>query len=262
MELYQIAAIFKRWLPLIIAGAILAAVPAFIWAGSRPVSYEASARLLVSTPPEARPDAQLAAIQRASLYQLIAETREFASLVIADLGLEETPAELLKKISAAAAGTNAILEVTVSDPDPQRAALLANRSAALLEEQSVTSVAGDVPADIATYLGSVNDEIESTRQRIAGLEPLEITLASRGGRVDRPSGQAARPLLRIRSVPDAVDHLQLEPTRDAGGRRTTRRTSGPRTTFLRTARCHRGLHPGHCARLRAGLPRRHDAERE
>jgi capsular exopolysaccharide synthesis family protein len=192
VEIHRQLTIARRWLPLLIAGAILASIPAFIYVSGRTERYEASTRLLVSTPPEGRPDALLVAAQRATLYALVGGTREFASRVIETVGLNESPDDFLRRVSVTAAQGTGVVSVNVRDTDPERAAMIANETGDVLKQQTVTSQPEQAQGEVLEYLDTIRSEIGSVQARVRELEgrtlPTPAELAELGALQDRLAG--------------------------------------------------------------------------
>ena len=178
MEIHRLAAVVKRWLPLMLVGMVVLAVPAYLWANSRNAQYEASTRLLVSTPPDARQDALLVAAQRASLYNLVAGTREFATVVIEDLGLDTSPEGLLRQLSSTSGAGDPVVTLKVTADDPAEAARIANRAAELLKAQSVSDLAEQAPSEIGDYLATVSADIQRVQARISAIEAITLPTAA------------------------------------------------------------------------------------
>ncbi len=92
--------------------------------------YASSSRLFISTS-GSTDDAQANqggqfSLQRVKSYADLLTGQEIARRVVADLDLEDSPLALSKQISAAWTVDTVILKVTVTDPSPERAKLLAN----------------------------------------------------------------------------------------------------------------------------------------
>lgn len=172
MELGRQVAIVKRWLPLFIAGALLAGIPAFLYARSREAQYEATARLMVTTSANAGPDDVAVAIHRAADFATLAGTREFAQAVIDRLGLQESIHSLQARLSATAAANTALLTITARDGNPAHAAELANIATELLEEQSSSAGGRNLAADVAGRLAAIDAQIETTTARIDQLSAI------------------------------------------------------------------------------------------
>ena len=62
----------------------------------------------------------------AETYGVIVDSRRVASLVIDEMGLGMTPGSLNARVNVAQVRSTEFIEIQVTDPDPQRAALIAN----------------------------------------------------------------------------------------------------------------------------------------
>lgn len=162
-------AIVKRWLPLLIAGALVLAIPAFLYGSARSPQYEASTRLMVTTATNAGPDDVAVAIHRAADFATLAGTREFAQAVIDQQGLTESIEALQGRLSATAAANTALLTITARDPDPVAAAKLANGASDLLRQRSVAAGGGIMATDVASRLAAIDAQIAATSKRIGEL---------------------------------------------------------------------------------------------
>lgn len=169
MELGRQIAIARRWLPLLLAGAVLAAVPAFLYGRSRTPEYEATTRLMVTTGANARPDDLAVAIHRAGDYGTLAGTREFAQAVLDDLGLQESVASFQRRVSVTAAANTALLAITARDRDPAEAARIANATGEILKQQSLTTGGEGLATAVAARLSALDSQIEETSERIQEL---------------------------------------------------------------------------------------------
>lgn len=119
----------ERWR--IVAAAVVLALlaAAAVWF-VRPAEYTASLTLYVSsqggdTASAAYQGAQLSQ-QRVTSYVELVSSRRVAEEAIAQLRLDETPDALARRISATSALDSVLIDVTVQDESPERAAELAN----------------------------------------------------------------------------------------------------------------------------------------
>lgn len=122
----------SRWA--LVAGFTLGivAIAALVTTQSTP-TYASSARLFVSTQ-GSTDDAQAAqggqfSLQRVKSYADLLTGQEVARRVVDDLNLDESPSALASQISASSKPDTVILTLTVTDPNPIRARLLADATA-------------------------------------------------------------------------------------------------------------------------------------
>ncbi|MCU1367264.1 MAG: capsular biosynthesis protein [Ilumatobacteraceae bacterium] len=118
-----------RWVLIAFSAlAVLALAAVFTWSSTP--QYASSSRLFISTSGatdsvDANQGGQFS-LQRVKSYADLLTGQEIARRVVDDLKLDETPSALSKQISASATLDTVILKVTVTDPSPERAKLLAN----------------------------------------------------------------------------------------------------------------------------------------
>jgi len=124
--------LLRRWLVIVLCILAGTAVAAVVLVRSTSL-YTSTARLFVSTPGS---DANAAAYagslfaeQRVTSYADLIKGSTVAQKVIDKLHLSESPAALVDQISAVAVPDSVILTITVTDPDPARAQLLAQTTA-------------------------------------------------------------------------------------------------------------------------------------
>lgn len=86
-------------------------------------------------------------------YQELITGRNVTKIVIQDLGLDMTPAELSRKIEVTAPDGTRILQINVTDEDPQKAAALANK----IQEVAATQIKNimDIDAVRVIYTADV-----------------------------------------------------------------------------------------------------------
>lgn len=119
----------SRWIFIATCALATVAIAAALTWSTTP-QYASSARLFVSTQGSSD-DAQANqggqfSLQRVKSYADLLTGQAIAQQVIDELGLKEGPGELAKQISASSKLDTVILTVTVTDPSPDRAKMLAN----------------------------------------------------------------------------------------------------------------------------------------
>ena len=123
MELRQYLLLTRRWAWLLILGALLGGIGAYVGSQSQTPIYQASSKVLVSPPTRE----QFSEFGSLSGYQLI---QTYAQLIVTDPVLEDVSERINSPISANMISVQQIrdtqiLEVTVEDSDPIRAAAIA-----------------------------------------------------------------------------------------------------------------------------------------
>jgi capsular exopolysaccharide synthesis family protein len=141
-----------RWLPLLLAGALLAAVPSYLYLSRQDTAYEASASLLPERLlPAASPDFNEISLERfvalASTWSIMATTPRVLEPVIATLGLSATTPDLAKQVVTAVDGNTAVLTVTGRAGSADDAVAFVNAIVERIAVESSLEVVND-PADI------------------------------------------------------------------------------------------------------------------
>ncbi|KAA1380470.1 polysaccharide biosynthesis tyrosine autokinase [Aeromicrobium fastidiosum] len=118
-----------RWVLIAACALVTIAIAALITVRATP-QYASSARMFVSTQ-GSTDDAQANqggqfSLQRVKSYADLLTGQEIARRVVEDLKLDESPSALASQISASSKLDTVILTITVTDPDPARARMLAD----------------------------------------------------------------------------------------------------------------------------------------
>lgn len=139
MDLREYLRVLRRQWVLVLVGLVLGTcVGIFLVVRATPL-YSSTVRLFVSTPGSDTANAQmyqggLFSQQRVTSYADLIKGSTVAEKVIARLGSDEAPASLVNQISATADPNSVILQVSVTDPSPARAQLLAQTTAEVFTE--------------------------------------------------------------------------------------------------------------------------------
>ena len=168
----------SKWLPLLVAGVVIGTVLAFAVSNSQPRIYEAKATLIVGQALEAlNPDVnQLIVSQRlSSTYAAIATKRPALEHVIGQLGLQETPDQLGRRVWAEAPTDSTLLTLMAQDTDPAAAAAIANELAELLIASSpaIQGLDSELQASIEAEIKATREQIQITQTRVENLVDLE-----------------------------------------------------------------------------------------
>ena len=177
MDVRRQVAGLRSWLPLLIASAVLAGGLAYLASGLLPKVYEAKSTLLIGQSLSAvNPDfAQLQASQQLSnTYVKLATTRQIMVAVIDKLGLKDTPQSLERRVQAATPINSTLLDITVTDPNADAAAAIANEIAAQVIKASpdLQGQEEQIRQFVAADLAATQAQIEATQtevNRLAGL---------------------------------------------------------------------------------------------
>lgn len=177
MELRQQLTVLRSWFWLLVASVLLAGGAAYGVSTVLPKVYEAKVTLIVGQSIQAaNPDyTQLLASQRLSqTYADLATTTPLLDKVISKNNLGVTPDEFRKRVVAAAPTNSTLVNLTVSDGDPVRAAALANSLAAEMIAAS-PAIAGrntDIQQFIDADLAATQAQIQDTQAEIQRLTDL------------------------------------------------------------------------------------------
>ncbi len=117
----------RRWKLIVLSLVIVVGVASVVTYQMTP-QYESKTRLFVSTADESASTAYqggLFSIQRVASYADLVNGRELAERVIADLGLDDEPEDLAENVTATVVPETVILEIAATDPDPERAQVIA-----------------------------------------------------------------------------------------------------------------------------------------
>jgi len=171
VDLRRLINVFRAWLPLIAAATLFAGATAFVVSSLQTKVYEAQATLIVGQSlSAANPDYNqlLVAEGLSATYASIAETRPILEEIIETLGLEQTPKELSDEIQVDAPRGSTLLIIRARDPDPARAAAIANELGDQLIAAS-PAIQGieesDLQASVQRDLESIRTLIDSTQTR-------------------------------------------------------------------------------------------------
>jgi succinoglycan biosynthesis transport protein ExoP len=169
--------IARKWLPLLVAGVVIAAGAAFALTSVQQRVYEARVTLIVGQAlqnpnPEIN---QLIVSQRlTATYAAVATKRPALERVIEQLGLQQTPDQLARRVWAEAPVESTLLILTAQDTDPARAAAIANSLAEHLIASSpgIQGLQSDLQKAIEAELNATHDQILATQARVERLIAL------------------------------------------------------------------------------------------
>ncbi len=176
MEIRHYFRILRRWWWLLLAATLLAGGSSYFATRSQPRIYSSRARVMVGSSIQSRnPDwtAINVSEQLALTYAELATTRPILQGVIDARGLRTTPDILRGMISVNLAQGTQILDITVVDTDPHRAADVANAVAEELIRQSPGgsgSPEAGIRRDVEEQLRDLKSRIDLAREEVQNLE--------------------------------------------------------------------------------------------
>ncbi|MDQ7030311.1 MAG: polysaccharide biosynthesis tyrosine autokinase [Ardenticatenia bacterium] len=178
IDLREYLFILKRWFWAIVLSAILAAATAFFVSSQQQPVYRASGKMYILPAPSAGSGATadyaaIAASERlAQTYAELVRTYPVMERVIQNLGLDLSPAQLAAKVEVSPLRSTALIEVSVRDTDPQRAANIANEVMQVFILQNQALQASRYAASkesLQRQLAEIQAEMERTRARLDAL---------------------------------------------------------------------------------------------
>lgn len=183
MELRKYFNIIKRWWWLLIIGMIIPMSVSYSFLSKQPALYQAKVTLMVGSAmqqPGYDPTLARASASLAQAYTVLVKRRPITQAVIQRLNLEKSPDELVGQITAWISPEAQLLEIMVTDTDPQAAYLIANALADELIRQSPTSVEGSQrqQAFVQEQLADLEIKIKNIEEEIRGVEDSLANLTS------------------------------------------------------------------------------------
>ena len=166
IDLAWIIKVIRRWLKLIVGLAILAAVVAFLITFLLKPVYKATTTLMVQPSRDSQSTAYnnlIAGQQLAITYSQMVTEPAVLEDVIAKLNLKLTTDELAKKIDVTQMRDTQLIQLTVSDSDPQQAQKLATT----LSESFIARVQSLQQERYASALKATQDKIDAANKQIA-----------------------------------------------------------------------------------------------
>ncbi len=181
MELRQYLAILRRRWWLLVLLALIGGSAAFAVGELRRPVYVATTTILINQAPGALPDYN--AVQQgqrvATTYAELLQQRPVLEQVIANLGLDMSPEVLDGKINVIPVRDTNLLELTVHDTDPQRAADIANEVVRVFIAQNLEFQESRFAAslqNLQSEMDKVQAEIDRTETQLEVLEKSATTL--------------------------------------------------------------------------------------
>lgn len=179
MELKRYAALLWRWAWLIVIGTILAGGAAFGVSRYTTPIYQASTTLLINQAPASSASFDyntiLTSERLARTYAEWLRKRPVLEEVIRNLALDLDATRLVNHVRVTAVRDTQFIVVTVEDPDPHRAADIANEIVAVFSEQNRELQASRYAASkqsLEQELSRLQADIDNTQARIAELQAV------------------------------------------------------------------------------------------
>jgi len=173
-------AVAAKWWWLLLLGIIVPGALSYHLASQQPQLYQAQATLMVGGSiwtADPNPNAVAISTMLAQSYAQLVKRQPVTRAVIDKLGLETTPETLSRQITARVQPQSQLLEIQVTDLNPQWAAVIAN---ALANELVIQSPGARQDAeerafnekqliDLRARIETVTTDLEAERNRLAGL---------------------------------------------------------------------------------------------
>ena len=137
MELRDYLRVIRRRWIWIVASVVITTGVAGLVTLQTATTYEAKARVFISSLDESETTSlqgNLFSIQLVESYAELVTSKELATRVIDDLGLEETPEALSSRLSGSVPPETVIVEITAGDADPEQARDIATSAGEQLTE--------------------------------------------------------------------------------------------------------------------------------
>lgn len=176
LELRRYALLLWRWLWLIVLSAVLAGGAAYVTSKQQTPVYSASTLLMISPSKAQLMDTlsyQPMADRLAATYIQMLTRRPVLEVVISNLGLPTTAQSLGKSVSAQQLRNTQLLQLSVEDTDPDRAAAIANEIPRVFIEQNSELQArryADSKTSLQRQIDDTQAEITAVQDRVQALE--------------------------------------------------------------------------------------------
>jgi len=180
MDLRELFSIIKRWLWLIILGAIIGGVATYFYSVYQQPAYQAVAEVFISQPQRD----ELSDLGYLSGQQLI---QTYTELMVTDQVLNETAQRVnysinSGRISITQVRDTQILQIKVEDMDPVKAAEFTNALVEVFSEQQYqaqTSIYADSKTNLETSMAEQRGVIDETIARLASMPDTEENAVER-----------------------------------------------------------------------------------
>lgn len=169
MDLKHYFSLLIRWAWLLAIGAIIGAAAGYIYSKNQPEVYQSSTKILIMRSSNAQQSSDVSYLSDQQLVNTLSE------LLITKPNLEETSKRLNTSVSARQVkiqqiGSSQMIQVTVTDGDPQRAADIANTLVKVFLEQNEAiqnSRYSSTEDSLQTQIKQVQDQIDSLQKQLS-----------------------------------------------------------------------------------------------
>jgi len=174
--------VVRRWWWLMILGFLLPMVVSFFLASRQPNLYQAQATVMVGSSlqsPSPNPNIVNMSSQLARAYAQLVERRTVTEAVIQRLDLDMSPERLTKQITVQVQPQLQLIEILVTDSNPQWAAAIANALAVELVQRSPTSQQDEARREFSErQLVELQQKIEEVSANLAEQQNTLSSLTS------------------------------------------------------------------------------------
>lgn len=191
-DLFQYLQPLLRWWWLIIGAALVAMLSSFLYLRSQPVLYQSQSTVMVGSPiqdPNPGSDVVYLTQVLARIYADLAQRSTMRQATIEALGFDGW----LPQYYVSALPNSQVIEITVTDEDPERARIVANE---LVNQLIALSPAGQEEQERRVF---INDQLTSLERNIRNSETERARLEG-----ELATALSAR---EIRSIADAINAL-------------------------------------------------------
>ena len=201
MDLRAFVRLIRTYWVIIFATTVIAAVAALGTSAVWPRTYAAEAQVIVGSPLSGNVtdyNQLLTAEQLSRTYAQAAQTTTVAARVIERLGLDETPEELLRDVTATPSENTPIVIIAAQASSAEAAPALANAFAdeLVLESDAIQGTNQEVSRLLDEQIVTVTAQIETMERELLALQEVEDPTAGELARQTALSGQ----LVTLRST--------------------------------------------------------------
>jgi len=181
MEIRKYLRLIGRWWWLLVVSALIPMLVSYYFASEQPDTYQAKATIMVGTSLQ-NPDPELGQMNLsntlAAAYAELVRQAPVTEAVIERLGLGKTSEQLAEQIATGVRPGAYLLEIWVTDTNPEAAALIANALADELIRRSPTSGGNDPEQqefirgqleELQVKIGNISQQISDLIASLAGL---------------------------------------------------------------------------------------------
>lgn len=220
MEIRHYITLLWRWVWVILLGAVLAGSTSYLVSKRTTPVYRASSRMLIDEAPGSNSGNEYSQVlmeQRLALtYVELMTTRPILQKTIEQLDLPLTVGQLAGMISVSAPQDTQIINISVEDIDPERAAQIANKlgEVFIAENQSRESLRYAEPIqNWETRIQELGDEIEALDIEITELGTTET--ATEQAALSRLETERNEARIRYTDAFNTLNQLQLDQARES-----------------------------------------------